>query len=317
MAVYTHINDEELRAFLKNYDLGDFICLTPITSGIENTNYFLDMQTGRYVLTIFEKRVNPDDLPYFLGFSDHLFQNGIACPQPIRRCDGQIISDILGKKSTIISFLSGQSRMNPTPSDCANAGEFFAKMHLAQSDFKQTRPNNLGLMDWRFLCDKIGDKADIFHAGLKNMLHQELTFLTEHLPNHLPTGNIHADLFTDNVFFNDAGQVSGVIDFYFSCTDTLIYDLAICINAWCFDEMGVCDSEKIISLLDSYQKIRILSDEEKKFFAVFLRGASVRFLLTRLHDWFIDNISAVVEPKNPQQYLNILKYHQSSTETYF
>lgn len=314
MAVYTHITAEQMRAFLNNYDIGDFIAHTPIAQGIENTNYFLDTTKGRFVFTIFEKRVNPNELPYFLGFSDYLYKQGLNCPQVIKNKQDEMISEINGKKTTIISFLEGKSHLEPSLEDCVEMGSFLADMHNMQEEFTGFRKNDLSLEGWLKIYDKIKNHLDSIKEGLEETISKELDFLKENFPNlNVPIGNIHADLFTDNVFFGQDGQVSGIIDFYFSCTDFLVYDLAITLNAWCSDIDGNIDTEKFKQMLCAYEEKKPLLEEEKRALGICLRAAALRFLLTRSHDWIFTEKDAVVTPKNPLVYLNILKEHLNFT----
>lgn len=312
MAVYTHLDLNDVTLFLQNYSLGHVLALTPIAEGIENTNYFLDTSMGRYVLTLFEKRTNPEDLPYFLAFTQHLSQKGISCPAPMMRIDGTVLGTIKGKQATIISFLSGKSILNPTSKSCYAAGQYFAKIHLASQDFPMRRKNTLSLAGWQDLFTKCQETADNVQARLADFIRDELDFLQKNWRTDLPMGTIHADLFTDNVFFEHPDQVAGVIDFYFSCYDALVYELAICLNAWTCDQAGKIDQEKFDALLKGYTEVRSLSPQEQDSLTIMLRGAAMRFLLTRLHDTLFPALDAIVTPKNPLQYVAILKYHQGS-----
>lgn len=311
MAVYTQVSDAHAEDFLTYYNIGILQKLTGIAQGVENTNYFLDTTTGRYVLTLFEKRVNPLDLPYFLGFCEYLSLQNIPCPQPIKDKQGEIIRQLLGKSATIVSFLKGSWKADPAMSDCAKAGAFFANLHVKQAGFTLNRSNNLSLTGWKSLYDKIKSELHIIKPDLSDHIAQELEVLQENFPYHLPVGHIHADLFPDNVFF-EGDDISGVIDFYFSCTDILAYDLAICINAWCFDRDFRFNTTKAQALLTEYQKIRPLSLEERASLQILSRGAALRFLLTRSHDWIFHDKNALVHPKNPLEYLEILKYHRDN-----
>ena len=311
MAVYTQVSDADIEDFLKYYNIGTLQKLTGIPQGVENTNYFLDTTTGRYILTLFEKRVNPLDLPYFLGFSEHLSVQNIPCPHPIRDKQGEIIRKLLGKSATIISFLKGSWKADPSVTECAKAGAFFANLHRRQAGFALNRPNSLSLAGWKELYVKIKSELHIIDTHLSDYIAEELNYLEKNFPHHLPIGHIHADLFPDNVFFDD-NNISGVIDFYFSCTDILAYDLAICVNAWCFDRDFQFNSAKAEALLKEYQEIRPLSVEEKASLQCLARGASLRFLLTRSHDWIFHDKNALVSPKNPLEYFEILQYHRDN-----
>jgi len=310
MAVYTKVTFAEAEDFLKNYNIGSLTGLEGITQGVENTNYFLDTDQGRFVLTIFEKRVNEEDLPYFLGFSEHLSNKNIACPKALYNKNGQNISTLGGKKAVIITFLEGKSHMKPSLEACHSAGKFFANLHIAQEGFKPTRKNEMFLEGWKDLFAKISDKTDRVHPDLYHLIQDEITYLESHLPTNLPTGHIHADLFTDNVFFKGE-EVSGVIDFYFSCTDILVYDLAICLNAWCFNQEGEFIKDRAEVMLSAYQSVRPLSSDEHAALNIFLRASGLRFLLTRSHDWIFHDENAQVKAKDPMEYYNILTFHQN------
>ncbi len=309
MAVYTEVSDEELAAFLAEYDLGEMLSLKGIAEGVENSNYLLHTTTGSYILTLYEKRVDPKDLPYFIGLMEHLSEEGLACPLPIHGKDGESLRTLCGRPAAIISFLEGMSPRRIQPYHCRELGAALAQMHLASSNFEMTRSNALSLSAWRPLFDLSKDRAHEVLPGLAEELERELSYLENHWPDHLPAGVIHADLFTDNVFFLGE-KLSGVIDFYFACNDAFAYDLAICLNAWCFEPDSSFNITKAQAMLKSYRDLRPCSDAEVEALPVLARGSAIRFLLTRLYDWLNHPEGAFVKPKDPLEYLKKLQFHQ-------
>ena len=312
MAVYTQVADDELAAFLGAYDIGALVSYKGIAEGVENSNYFLQTDRGSYILTLYEKRVDPADLPFFLGLMDHLAARDIVCPTPIHARDGEALRTLAGRPAAIISFLQGVSPRRVDIRHCAPLGRALAEMHLAADGFGMARPNALSLSGWRPLFDRCGPRAHEVQNGLAGEIEQELEFLEENWPQDLPTGVIHADLFPDNVFFLD-DRVSGVIDFYFACNDSFAYDLAICINAWCFEKDGSFNVTKARHILNAYRSVRPFSAAELAAIPVLLRGGALRFLLTRLHDWLHHPEGAMVTPHNPLEYHRKLRFHQGVT----
>ncbi len=309
MAVYTEISDGELTGFLTQYDLGTVLSCKGIAEGIENSNYLLRTETGVYILTIYEKRVHREDLPFFLGLMDHLAAHGFPCATPVRGRDGKSLRDVAGKPAAIASFLDGISLRRPAPEHCALLGEAMARLHLAAADFEMRRANGLALAAWRPLFESCETRADEIEAGLESSIAAELDYLERAWPQALPEGVIHADLFPDNVFF--LGQeLSGVIDFYFACNDFLAYDLAVSLNAWCFERDGAFNVTKAGQLFRAYGKVRALDAAELAALPVLARGAALRFLLTRLHDWLNRVEGAFVRPKDPLEYWRKLRFHQ-------
>ena len=312
MAVYTEVSDEELIAFVAGYGIGEVTSCKGIAEGVENSNYLLTTETGAFILTLYEKRVNPDDLPFFLGLMGHLAAKGIPCPTPLKDASGQMLGSLCGRHAAIISFLEGMWPRRIMPDHCAGVGEAMARMHLAGADFEIKRPNALSVESWRNLLQASGDRADEVKPGLANYLSDELDQLETGWPEdnvHLPYGVIHADLFPDNIFFR-RGQLSGLIDFYFACNDVFAYDIAIGLNAWCFESDGSFNVTKARRMLTSYRKVRDFSDAELAALPLLARGAAMRFLLTRLYDWLNTPKEALVTPKNPLEYLEKLKFHQ-------
>ena len=309
MAVYTQVADDELAAFLDAYDIGAPVSYKGIAEGVENSNYFLQTERGSFILTLYEKRVDPADLPFFLGLMDHLAARDIACPTPIHARDGEALRTLAGRPAAIISFLQGVSPRRVDIRHCAPLGGALSGMHLAADGFAMTRPNALSLTGWRPLFDRCGPRAHEVQNGLAGEIEQELEFLEENWPSGLPTGVIHADLFPDNVFFL-GDRVSGLIDFYFACNDYFAYDLAICINAWCFEKDGSFNVTKARHMLNAYRAVRPFSAAELAAIPVLLRGGALRFLLTRLHDWLFHPEGALVTPHNPLEYHRKLRFHQ-------
>ena len=309
MAVYTQVADDELAAFLDAYDIGAPVSYKGIAEGVENSNYFLQTERGSFILTLYEKRVDPADLPFFLGLMDHLAARDIACPTPIHARDGEALRTLSGRPAAIISFLQGVSPRRVDIRHCAPLGGALAGMHLAADGFAMTRPNALSLAGWRPLFDRCGPHAHEVQNGLAGEIELELEFLEENWPSGLPTGVIHADLFPDNVFFL-GDRVSGLIDFYFACNDYFAYDLAICINAWCFEKDGSFNVTKARHMLNAYRAVRPFSAAELAAIPVLLRGGALRFLLTRLHDWLFHPEGALVTPHNPLEYHRKLRFHQ-------
>lgn len=305
MAVYTRVSGVELDAFLSEYDIGLCTELTEIRQGVENSNFILDTQTGRYILTIYEKRVDPADLPYFLGFSEHLKRRGLNTPSPVRNKRGEAFGELAGKKAAVIRFLEGVNCEIPTIEQCEGAGGLLAQMHNMQDGFPGRRENDLSPSGRLFMIfDKIHDDLRRRYPDLCKLVKDEIAYQKRHFPGDLPIGNIHADMFPDNVFFKD-GKAFGVIDFYFSCTDFLAYDLAITIGAWSF-ERNIFDPDKYDALLRGYLRIRTLSQAEIDALPILNRGAALRFLLTRAHDLLYHDENALVKAKDPYEYAYIL-----------
>ncbi len=308
MAVYTHVPRDALEAFLADFEIGDLAAYEGVTQGVENTNYFLFTDRGRYVLTLFEKRVDDRDLPFFMDFMAHLAARGLAAPVPIADARGCVLKRLCGRPAVIISFLEGGGLDAPTAEDCRQAGALNARLHRDAGGFHGQRANALDLAGWRALAEKCGAQADRCAPGLSALIDDELSFLEDRWPATLPRGIVHADLFPDNVFFKD-GAVSGVIDFYFACEEAFAYDLAITLSAWAGE--GGWSQDKARALIEGYEKIRKLSDEERNALPILLRGAALRFLLTRLHDWLHQVDGAQVAVKDPLAYRDLLEFHRS------
>ena len=310
MAVYTDVSDEELSTFLAKYGIGNLLSFKGIAEGVENTNYFVQTSEGNFILTLYEKRVNPKDLPFFLELMVHLSKKDISCPIPIRQESGKYLDLLANRPAVIVSFLEGMWIRRPQAHHCTALGETLAGLHLAAKNFDMRRSNSLSIESWKELFNKIRDHADKFHDGLKNEIERELENIEVSWPRDLPEGIIHADLFPDNVFFLD-DRLSGLIDFYFACNDYWAYDLAICMNSWCFEPDHSFNVTKARALVEGYRKIRNLGDDELDALATLARGSAMRFLLTRLHDWQNVPPGALVRPKDPMEYIRKLRFHQT------
>jgi homoserine kinase type II len=309
MAVYTDVSAEDLSQFLAGYDLGDLLSYKGIAEGVENSNFLVHTSRGHYILTLYEKRVAAGDVPFFLALMEHLHERGITCPQPVRDRGGDTLGKLCGRPAAIVTFLDGMWMRRPDARHCAAVGEALARMHLAGADFTRKRRNALSVAGWRPLYEQAAARADEVRHGLRTTIENELAQLEKTWPRDLPQGVIHADLFPDNVFFL-GDRLSGLIDFYFACTDTLAYDVAICLNAWCFEADHTYNITKGRNLLSCYMAERELSDAELHALPLLARGAAMRFLLTRLVDWLNVPEGALVRPKNPLEYFRKLRFHQ-------
>jgi homoserine kinase type II len=309
MAVYTDVSDEELEAFIGSYAVGALTSFKGIAEGVENSNYLVHTESGPYILTLYERRVRPEDLPYFLALMEHLAARGINCPLPVRDRAGRMLKTLAGRPAALITFLEGLWVRRPNLEHCSGLGEALARFHLAGEGFPMQRANNLSLSGWKTLFASIGGGADKVKQGLGGVIEKELRHLEGRWPKDLPQGVIHADLFPDNVFFL-GDKVSGLIDFYFACNDMLAYDLAVCLNAWCFEPDASFNVTKARALLQAYESVRPLSKAELDTLPTLARGAALRFLLTRTYDLLNTDASALVKTKDPNEYLRKLRFHQ-------
>jgi homoserine kinase type II len=309
MAVYTEVTDEDLARFLARYDVGGLKSYKGIAEGVENTNYLVYTGQGPLILTLYEKRVARGDLPFFLGLMEHLAAGGIHCPLPVRDRAGNMLGELAGRPAAIVTFLEGYWLRQPEPRHCHAVGQALAGLHLAGADFALPRRNALGIDGWRPLFERFEPRADEIAADLASTIRAELAFLEAAWPRDLASGVIHADLFPDNVFFLE-DTLSGLIDFYFACNDALAYDVAICLNAWCFDAACNFDPAKGGALLSGYQELRPLASHEREALPMLARGAALRFLLTRAYDWLHTPANALVKPHDPMAYLQRLAFHQ-------
>ena len=310
MAVYTEVGDDELASFLADYDIGGLLSYKGIAEGVENTNYVLTTERGSFILTLYEKRVAREDLPFFLGLMDHLAAKGVPCPTPVHTRAGPALGELAGRPAALIRFLDGIWVRRPAVGHCRALGAALARLHLAGADFGPTRRNALAIQSWRGLADQCAGNADAVSAGLMEDIGSEIEALEAAWPGDLPSGVIHGDLFPDNVFFI-GDRLSGLIDFYFACNDDFAYDIAICLNAWCFETDGSFNITKARALLAAYESVRPLDPGEFAAMPVLARGAALRFLLTRLYDWVNTPEDALVKPKDPKEYLRKLRFHRS------
>jgi homoserine kinase type II len=311
MAVYTDVTDEEINEFLAGYDLGTLLSYKGIAEGVENSNFLLHTSKGYFILTLYEKRVAAADLPFFLNLMEHLAARGLTCPQPVRSRSGEALGRLAQRPAAIVTFLDGVWIRRPSAAHCGAVGTALAELHLAGADFAMTRRNGLSVEGWRPLFEVAAARADTVASGLRDTIAAELAKLERDWPRDLPQGVIHADLFPDNVFFI-GHRLSGLIDFYFACTDALAYDVAVCLNAWCFEPDLSYNMTKGRALLYGYMRKRPLSGPETAALPVLCRGAALRFLLTRLVDWLSVPPGALVRPKDPLEYYRKLRFHQTN-----
>jgi homoserine kinase type II len=310
MAVYTDVAADELAEFLKYYEIGDLLSYKGIAEGVENSNFLLHTTSGYFILTLYEKRVAKSDLPFFLDLMTHLASRGVSCPQPVKDKRGGALSVLAGRPAAVISFLEGIWPRKPNVAHCAGVGGALARMHLAGTDFPMCRPNALSVSGWRPLFEQAASRADEVQIGLHDFIASELDYLESGVwPKGLPAGVIHADLFPDNVFFLGE-RVSGIIDFTFACNDALAYDVAICLNAWCFESDYSFNVTKARAFLGAYGRERKLSEAEERALPLLARGAALRFLLTRLVDFLNVPKGALVRPKDPLEYVRKLRFQQ-------
>jgi len=310
MAVYTDVTADDLTQFLAGYKIGALLAYKGIAEGVENSNFLLHTSAGNFILTLYEKRVAENDLPFFLALMEHLAARGITCPQPVKNKDGGMLGRLAGRPAAVVTFLDGLWIRRPNAAHCAAVGEALAGLHLAGADFSMRRANALSIESWLGLYDHAKSRGDSVRPGLCAEIAKELDTLDKNWPRDLPQGVIHADLFPDNVFFL-GDKLSGLIDFYFACTDMLAFDVAICLNAWCFEPDHSYNVTKGRALLKAYGKARALSVAEIAALPMLARGAAMRFLLTRLVDWLAVPDGALVKPKDPLEYYRKLRFHQS------
>ena len=311
MAVFTHLSDAEIAEAVRAFAVGELVAAHPIAQGVENSNWKLELRTSSAVLltifTLFEKRTRAEDLPFFIGLMRHLASRGVACPAPYATAQGECLIEVRGRKAVMVSFLQGENMAQQSVPLLYSLGEAMAGMHLAASDFEMKRVNDLSLQGWQGLAEKLGAKLDTITPGLHALVQDELAFQASQWPEDLPRGIIHADLFRDNVMV-EHDRVVGLFDFYFACTDALVYELAICLNCWCFDGEGHFHREWADAMLEGYQSVRPLSPAEQAALPQLARGAALRFLLTRAHDWIHHPADALVVPKDPMEYVGYLTF---------
>ncbi|MFP5449894.1 MAG: homoserine kinase [Alphaproteobacteria bacterium] len=313
MAVYTDISDEELAQLLARYDLGQAQTFKGIAEGVENSNFLLETDRARFILTIYERRVNPEDLPFFLGLMRWLADHDYPCATPMPGRDGELIQMVRGKPAAIVSFMSGLSVRRPSATQCREAGSGLARLHLAAEGFPMNRANDLGQTAWAPLFAGLTKAAEDLKPGLAATIAADLDHLAANWPADLPKGVIHADYFPDNVFFQ-GDRFAAAIDFYFACVDALAYDIAVALNAWCFEADGSFNITSARALLAGYEAHRPLSGAERAALPILAHGAAMRFFLTRLNDWGATPAGALVRPKDPLEYERKLAIHRSAAD---
>ena len=310
MAVYTKLEHQEVRQFLEQYDINNFKDYKGITEGVENTNYLIKTSEQDYILTIYEKRVDENDLPFFIKLLSSLSENKFPCPKPIANKNNEKINKIKNKNAALVTFLNGQSKNKITSEECFEIGKITAQLHEITKKFDINRKNNLSIENWESIFEKtIKQKIDLDESIIKKTKNY-LNFLKDKWPKNLPQGIIHADLFPDNIFFTN-NKVSGIIDFYFACNDFFAYEIAICINSLCFDNNSTFNMTKAKNLIDGYTSIRTLSEDEKKYLPILSMGAAMRFFLTRLYDFYHTDNKADVKIKDPFEYLKKIEFHST------
>jgi homoserine kinase type II len=316
MAVYTHVSAEALSAFLRRYDdVGELVSAKGIAEGVENSNYLVDTSTARFILTLYEKRVEVADLPFFLDLLDHCATRGLPVPPAIRDRDGVAIQTLEGRPACLIRFLNGVSVTRPTTDQAATAGAALGALHAAVADFAGGRPNSLGIGDWRALLTRCGSDLDAITPGLFARVDAALAAVEADWPHDLPHSVIHADLFPDNVLMLGA-RVTGLIDFYFACRDIRAYDIAVMHTSWAFDPRGAPLDGVGPALLAGYADTFGLSAAERAALSVLARGACIRFLLTRAWDWLNTPADALVTRKDPLAYLRRLDWYDAHPEAF-
>ena len=309
MAVFTEVSEEQLRAFLSGYELGELVSYRGIAEGSENSNFLVLTTSGKFILTLYERRVDVADLPFFLGLMEHLARRGINCPLPVRRRDGSVTAQLAEREAVIITFLEGTAVVTIASQHSFEVGAALAKMHLAGTVFELSRPNTLSVSGWRELWRTSKPRADEVMAGLRDELDRDMDAVAAAWPSALPSGIIHADLFPDNVFFRE-DKLSGLIDFYFACVDMFAYDLSVCINAWCFDPDRSFNPAKGAAMLEGYESVRPLSHDERSALPVLAHGSALRFTLTRLHDWLTIPDGALVQKRDPMEFIAKVRFHR-------
>ena len=313
MAVYTKLSKEQIEQFFSNYNLGKVLNYSEIKEGVENTNYFIQTEKNKFILTLYEKRVDEKDLPFFIGLMKNLFDKNFPSPQPIINNNGSYISEIVKKKAAVISFLDGRAKKNLSPNDCYQVGINTAKLHLITKNLTGKRENKLSVDSWRIIYNKVKKNCFKIHQKLPEIIEKNLNQIEKSWPKNIPVGIIHADLFPDNIFFKN-NKLSGIIDYYFSCNDFYAFEIAICLNALCFEgknenlSFNVTKAKKFI---DGYSEVRILTKDEKNYFKILCQGAALRFLLTRVFDYLNLTEGAIVTVKDPIEYLKRLEFHNN------
>ena len=313
MAVYTKLSDNTLKEFFYKYNLGKLLTYQEIKEGIENTNYFIQTQKGKFILTLYEKRIEEKDLPFFISLMRNLFDKNFPSPEPIINKNGSYISEVSGKKSAVVSFLDGESKKNLSPENCHDVGIYAAKLHSITKGLSGKRQNKLSVNSWRNIFNKVKKDCSKIHSNLPSIIESNLDIIEKKWPKNIPSGIIHADLFPDNIFFKN-NELSGIIDFYFSCNDFYAFEIAICLNALCFEgknENLSFNVTKAKRFIEGYSSVRKLGEDEKECLKILCQGAAIRFLLTRVFDYLNLIEGAVVKIKDPIEYLKRLEFHNN------
>ena len=312
MAVYTKISAKDIYLLSNNFNIGKVIKFQGIKQGIENTNYFLKTKKNKYILTIFEKRVQKKDLPFFMKLMDQLNNANINCPKPLKNNNGNYLIKLKSKTACIVSFLEGKDKSKLNSKNCFEVGKIIAQMHSVTKNIKITRKNSMGIKNLDPLLKSIKFKSKKFN-NLEKFLKNNLKDIKKRWPKKLPSGIIHGDLFIDNIFFKK-NKLSGIIDFYFAANDYFMYEIAICINALCFDNKKSkfkINKQKIKDLIKGYESIKKISLKEKKSLNILCRGAAMRYLLTRLYDYSNTPKTALIQIKDPNEYYQKLITHNN------
>ena len=315
MAIYTKLSENNLKEFFLKYNLGKLLNYKGIQEGIENTNYFIQTDKGKFILTVYEKRTEEKDLPFFMGLMRNLFDANFPSPEPIINKNGNYITEISGKKAAVVSFLEGSAKKNLSPDNCHEVGIQAAKLHVITKNLTGKRENSLSVNSWKKIYKNVQKDCSRIHSNLARIIERNLDEIESNWPKNIPSGIIHADLFPDNIFFK-GNNLTGIIDFYFSCYDFYAFEITICLNALCFEgqkenlSFNVTKAKKFI---DGYSTIRKLSEEEKKSLKILCQGAAIRFLLTRVFDYLNLKEGALVKIKDPIEYLKRLEFHNSVT----
>ena len=321
MAVYTKLSESELKDFFSKYNLGKLLNYRGIKEGIENTNYFTETEKGKFILTIYEKRVEEKDLPFFISLMKNIYDKNFPSPEPIININGSYISEISKKKAAIISFIDGNTKKNLSPDECYQVGTYAAKLHQITKKLNIKRENKLSVNSWREIYNKVRKNCTKIDKNLPEIIEKNLNDIEKNWPKNIPSGIIHADLFPDNIFFK-RNKLSGIIDYYFACHDFYAFEIAICLNALCFEgskENLSFNVTKATKFINGYSSIRKLTDEEKNSLIILCKGAAIRFLLTRVFDYLNLIEGAIVTVKDPVEYLKRLEFHNSikSYQDYF
>ena len=309
MAVYTEVPAEALEAFLARYETGRLVSAKGIAEGVSNSNFLVETETARYILTLYERRIDLAELPWFVALMEHLADAGQPVPRPIRDSRGEALQQVAGKAACLIQYLPGVSVTQPTAAQARSAGVALARLHLAGEGFRAERRNSLGLSYWQEGARELGNRLDEIEPGLAALVADRVDAVTQGWPADLPRGTIHADLFPDNVLML-GDRVTGLIDFYFACTDLFAYDLAVLHAAWCFPADGAAPlAAHSAALMEGYQSVRPLTAAESAAFPLLAQGASLRFLLSRAQDWLAPPSEALVQRKDPRPFARRLRHY--------